>query len=358
MVSQTDSARGGPLSVAHINLARGYRGGERQTELLIRGLADLGLTQSLIGRRDEPLLARVADVQRLQRIPVGSLRLLPALSAVSGIDLLHAHEAKAAHLAARLGLISGRPYVITRRVTNRLKSSPVTRLAHRRAARVVAISQAVEAVLREYDGCLRLARIASSATGLSMDPARGAAIRRTLGGDFVIGHVGALVDRHKGQSVLIDAFKRLLVEDHGSRLLLVGGGEDEAWLRRRAGNMPEIHFAGQVQSVGDYLAAMDLFVFPSRQEGLGSILLDAMQAGLPIVATAVGGIPELVRDGRNGLLVPPADPGALVEAVAALRRDPGRCRRMGEQGRRLALDYSPQAMAKRYLDLYWEILRA
>lgn len=356
MASRTDPARGGLPSVAHINLARGYRGGERQTELLIRELAELGLRQSLIGRRDQPLLDRVADVRGLQRIAVGGLRLAPSLSTVGAVDVLHAHEAKAAHLAARLSLLSGRPYVITRRVTNPLKSSPVTRWVHRRAARVVAISHAVETVLREYDPRLCPMTVPSSASGLSVDPGRGEEIRRALGGDFVIGHIGAMVDRHKGQSVLIEAFKRLIVEDAGLRLLLVGGGEDEAWLRRRAENIPEIHFAGQVQSVGDYLAAMDIFAFPSRHEGLGSILLDVMQAGVPIVASEVGGIPELVMNGRNGWLVPAADPAALAEAISLLRRDPGWRRRMGEQGRRLALDYLPEAMARRYLDIYREIL--
>src|SRR5690606_27319039 len=117
-----------------------------------------------------------------------------------------------------------------------------------------------------------------------------------------------------------------------------------------------VRFTGFVREVGNYLASFDVFILPSNREGIGAVLLDAMSFGLPVVASRVAGLPEIVRDGRNGLLVAPRNPGELREAILRLHADPSLRARLGEEGRRFAAGFTPAGMARQYVALYRRIL--
>lgn len=339
--------------VCHVNLARGFRGGERQTELLIRALAAEGVPQRVVTRRGQPLGPRLDDVPGLVRREAARpfVRAVPFLRGC----LVHAHEAKAAHLAHWARYLAGAPYLITRRVDNVPGAGRATRAMYRGAAHVVTVSAAIGEVMRDYDSALPTVTIPDAAAALPANPARAAALRREWGGDRVIGHVGALHHAHKGQGDLIAAFARLAERHPGLRLVLVGDGVDETRLRAQAKNLPGVVFAGRVDNVGDYLAAFDIFAFPSLHEGLGSTLLDAMQRGLPVAATRAGGIPELIAHGENGLLVEVGDVDGLAAALERLIDDPALRRRLGEASRSRAQAYTPEAMAQQYLALYRDL---
>ncbi|MES1993910.1 MAG: glycosyltransferase [Pseudomonadota bacterium] len=341
------------MRIVHVNLARGYRGGERQTELLIRALAGVGVPQAVWGRTGEPLLERLRDVPRLDRLALNS-PYLGALVASRAGDVLHAHEAKAAHVAHAVHRLRGRPYLITRRVPNTPKTGRWTRMVYRHAARVVAISTAVSDALRAWEARVKPVRILDAASLQTPDPLRVAALRAAHPGPLRIGQVGALVDHHKGQRVLFEAL-RLTPALAQCPVLLIGAGEDEVALRREARDLPQVVFTGFVDNVADHLAALDLFVFPSREEGLGSVLIDAMAQGLPIVASRVGGIPELIEDGQTGLLVPPGDASALAAALTRLVADAELRARLGAAARQAAAAYTPEAMATAYATLYHDI---
>ena len=103
--------------------------------------------------------------------------------------------------------------------------------------------------------------------------------------------------------------------------MLLGDGKDRERFVQEIGRLTNVELVGWVDNLGSYLAAFDLFVFPSRREALGSSLLDALQSGLPIVASKVGGIPDVVEDGANGRLVEPGDAGQLIAAIEVLLDD-------------------------------------
>jgi glycosyltransferase involved in cell wall biosynthesis len=118
--------------------------------------------------------------------------------------------------------------------------------------------------------------------------------------------------------------------------ILVGDGELRGELEaqaRRLGLAPHVRFAGWRDNVAEVLALADVFVLPSESEGFGRVLVEAMAMGRPVVATNVGGIPDIVLDGETGLLVEPADPAALASAVGALLDEPARAARLGAAGR-------------------------
>lgn len=339
--------------ITHVNLARGFRGGERQTELLIRELAARGVSQRVILRAEQPLVSRLADVPHLECMPIRK----PFALHINKVRnaFIHAHDGKGAHFAYSASRWAGARYLLTRRVDNRPSGSRRTRRMYEKAARVAVLSRAIQRVMEDYSPGLETTRIPSAAGALAVDVHRTEQLRQAFGDACVIGHVGALDDSQKGQLDLISAVRMLNQRARGWRLILVGGGRDEAMLKAAAADCPNIEFVGHVENVGDYLAAFDLFAFPSRHEGLGSTLLDAMQAGLPIVATAVDGIPELIEDGINGVLVPPGDPTALADALSDLRNQPARAKELGRQGQQDIVYYSASAMAERYLSLYAEL---
>jgi glycosyltransferase involved in cell wall biosynthesis len=341
------------VRVCHVNLAKGYRGGERQTELLIRELARQGVEQRAIVRRGDELARRLADVPKLDLQAIGKPFVFSA-----GLGrgwLLHAHESKAAHYAHASHALTGAHYIVTRRVDNPPSTSLLTRRLYRRASAVVAISTAIARILKEYEATLTPRIIASVQAQLPSSPEAAAEIRARWPGKLLVGHVGALDNSQKGQLYLIGAARRLAASHPSLQFVLLGDGKDEAWLKREAEGLANFSFEGYVRNVGDWLSAFDLFAFPSLHEGLGSVLLDAMSFGLPIVASRVDGIPDIVRDGDNGLLVPAADELALAQAIARLADDAGLRERLGASGRRIAADYTPGTMAQRYLALYREI---
>ncbi len=337
--------------IGHLNLARGFRGGERQTELLIKGLAQHAVAQRLVCRADEPLAASVRDTPGVE-IADARGSLWRAARLTRGCELAHVHDGRSVHAASLARTLFRVPYIITRRVDNPIKRNAFTRRAYLGAAQVVALSRAIEDQVMALDADIQCCKIADATAGYTQAPEAVAAIRARYPGRFVVGHVGALDHAHKGQLDLIDAARQLAVSHPNIQVVLLGSGRDEALFAQRAADLSNVDMPGFVDNVGDYLAAFDAFVFPSLHEGMGSTLLDAMTFSLPIVATKVGGIVDLIEHGHNGLLVAPAQPAALAAALARVHDDPSLARDLGESGCRFAQDFSPAAMTQRYLAQY------
>jgi glycosyltransferase involved in cell wall biosynthesis len=205
------------------------------------------------------------------------------------------------------------------------------------------------------------------------------AVRAELGlpaDAIVVGTVGRLVPV-KGHHYLLEAIARLGARRPALHLLLVGDGPlrddltaraTSAGLRvRNAGDAgvpsgPEgatVHMLGLRRDVARLLAAMDLFVLPSLNEGMGRVLVEAMAMELPCIASKVSGVPDVVDDGRTGVLVPPRDPAALVREIGTLIEDPQRARVMGRRGRRKVVpEFSVERMITKLEAVYRELLEA
>jgi len=341
------------ITIAHVNLAKGYRGGERQTELLIRALSVADVQQVLVARTGCPLAQRLADSGIEIRECAG---LLSAVRATHCVDLVHAHEGRGVYAAWLRREIRGTPYIVTRRVNNPLGNSWLTRRAYTRAAFVVSVAANVAEIVEAFDARIESRVIHSSSSGLPVDPATVRSIRDGYPGKWIIGNVGALDNAQKGQEHIIAA-ARALQESHPQfQFLLVGGGGDEAMLRKLAGDLPNVAFTGWVDNVGDYLASFDLFILPSNREGIGGILLDAMDRALPIIASRVGGLPEIVRDGDNGMLIDAARPDQLATAILQMYDNPDLRRSIGARGREFSRKFTAGAMAQQYLALYQQTI--
>ncbi|HVL18655.1 MAG TPA: glycosyltransferase [Gemmatimonadales bacterium] len=366
-------------TVLHFTDSDQFGGTERALLQVLAGL-DRSRWRPVLLHRPESGLAPL--LQEARHLGV-ELRTVPQLRGVQGwarlpalVQQIRRERAAVFHahltwpLACRMGLLGAAlarvPAVVaTAQLFVDLPPSGWTTMQHRVVSacvdRYLAVSRQVAAQLRERFG-VRADKITQVPNAVALDrfpravspaparPADPAAPQTVL--------TVARLDPQKGLHHLVAA--AALVPE--ARVMVVGEGPERPALETeiaRLGLGDRVHLLGFRSDVPDLLAASDLFVLPSLFEGLPLSILEAMAAGKPVVATAIGGNDEAVVDGATGLLVPPGDPQALADAIRALLRDPERRRRLGEAGRRRAeAEFSATAMVRRVAAVYDELLAA
>ncbi len=358
------------MKVAHVNTSRGFGGGEVQIFLLLRGLRRNGIESTLFCPPHSASQKRAASegfatqplrLRNDSDVP-GILRLYRALSS-SGWDLAHLHSGRAIWCGSIAARLAGVPIVATKRMDRVIKRSPKSALLwHRWVDRAVAISPAVERHFVDYGVKPESRRLVRSVVDPSRIHAEGKPLDARCvpdAGRYTLLFAGSL-HRAKGADVLIDAMAMLIRSGTPVRAWLLGEGPQLYALRKRiteAALDRHCLMLGQRENVADYLKAVDLCVMPSRAEGMGNTALEAMGAGVPVIASAVGGLADSVIDGVTGRLVPPEDPVALAGAIRELANDAEKRRVMGEAARvHVAKHYRPDQMVDGYLALYRELI--
>ena len=279
------------------------------------------------------------------------------------VELVHSHEFSMAVYGAAAARLLGRPHVITmhggRYFADRWSRRVALRWATARSAAAVAVSAALQADLATV---LRLPRATFRVlhNGIRPDVGSPEGVRHELGiaaDEPLIVAIGNLYPV-KGHLVLLQAVRALRDDPRFARchVVIAGQGGEEAGLRAYAaaqGLASCVHLLGYRSDVADLLAAADVFALPSLGEGVPLALLEAMFAGKGIVASAVGGVPEVVTSEREGVLVPPADPRSLATALARLLVDRALRRRCGAAARQRAEQaFSIDTMVDGYERLY------
>ena len=307
------------------------------------------------------------------RFDAGALTRLIRLLRSGNFDIVHSHLFRAdiyAGLAvARMG--DRRPLLVsTRHNDDRFFLNPFVGLVHYAVSAqqdlIIAISDHI-ARFTVARGVRHPARVRRVYHGIEPPLMRalerdGQRIRAELGvgpDAFVVGNVGRLAPQ-KGQRHLIAAMPVLLERVPRAHAVIAGGGDLEAYLRDLADEMgvgDRVHVLGPRRDVPALMHAIDVFAMPSIWEGFGLVLLEAMAAGRPIVASRVATIPEVVVDGQTGILVPAGDPLALADGLAALADQPALARQYGEAGReRLRRQFSLAKMVGDTELLYRELV--
>lgn len=353
------------LTVLHIDTERGWRGGERQTLWLARELARRGHGSIVAARAGEPLAAR-ACAEGVDVVPCNPASEIDPRAAIAlrrvireqRVDVVHAHTAHAVAVAALATVGTAVPFVVSRRVDFPLRRNVGTRLKYGRAAVFIAISQAVARVL-ESSGIER-ARIAVVPDGVDVHRAVSPAAPERLaelgvgGGAPIVVQVAQLVG-HKDPVNFVRAMARVRELVPNVRGLLVGDGPLRGDVEREIALLElhdTVHLAGYRTDADEILAAADVAALSSREEGMGSVLLDALAFGRPIAATRAGGIPEVVSDGETGLLAPVGDSRSLGECIARLLKDRRLAENISTAARHRAADFSVEVMADRTLLVY------
>ena len=299
-----------------------------------------GIDPTLVPRLARELRARRADIVHTHN-PLPLIYGAPAARLVGAAAIHTKHGVNP----------GGRAHMLLRRAAAQLVHAFVA-VSDTTAAQACAQRDMPVARLHTIPNGIRLGRY-------HPDPEARAAARVELGlGDaWVVGTVGRL-DDYKNQLMLVRAMAPLL--SSRVRLVLVGDGPSRAAVEAAVAALPEprwVVVAGRRMDVPKLLPAFDVFALSSKTEGLPLVVPEAMAVGLPIIATAVGGLPSVVDEGETGLLVP-VDELALRTAIERLAADPEATRAMGRRAREVALErYSHDRMVDAYLDLYGEARR-
>jgi glycosyltransferase involved in cell wall biosynthesis len=356
------------------------RGGAEEALLLLIEQLDRGVWRPTLLYNDSAALASVADAARtfgatvravapMPQGPTGARR-IPALVRALRRErpaVFHAHLTwplaamypLAAAVAARVPAVVATFHVFPPlRLTRR--SVLQQRLLGARVGRGVAVSQAIAMLVHDELGWPEH-KLDVIMNGIAVDRfrrERDPTLRRALtaGSDELLFLTAARLTPQKGIDVLLRAARSV----DGARFAIAGGGPERARLEAEAAELgvdDRVSFLGRRDDVPALLAAADAFVLPSRYEGTPLALLEAMAAGKPVVASAIGGVDEIVAPGESGLLVPADDPEALATTLRRVVAEPELRASLGEAARRRAeAEFSVAATARRVTAVYEELL--
>lgn len=359
------------MKVLHVETGRHLYGGAQQVLYITKGLSERGVDNVLVcpPGSDIAVAANAAGINTVELPCRGDLDVkfvwrLRQVMAELNPDLVHCHSRRGADfLGGQAAAMLGIPAVVSRRVDN-VESRFVAGLRYRRFRRVIAISQAIANVLIEAGLDRRKLVVIRSA--VDVERFAEAPNRDVLRREFGIGSkqiavacAAQLIPR-KGQMDLLAAVARLQPSHSELRVVLFGQGRDERRLRDlrdELGLGTSVQFAGFRDDLDSYLGAFDLLVHPALTEGLGVVALKAQAAGVPVIASAAGGLAEVVVDGKTGLLVPPSDDKRLADAMTKLIDDSALRDRYAKAARDHArAQFSVEPMVAAHLRLYETLL--
>lgn len=329
--------------------------------MLVRRLRKRGHRQSIACSMQSDL----ADRARAEGFPLlaapGS-RALRRLLMEERADIVHAHTGRAQNLAA----IAALGLDVRRVVTRHVAFAPRNPLVHRvkyslTCDGIIAVSEPVRHAL--VAAGVPAAKIEVIHTGIEMpealpDESARRVARQRLGIPLecvAVGHMGAFTEE-KGQDVAIDALTSCDAS-LGVHLVLAGEGPLREELQRRSAKLP-VNFPGFVEDRANFYAGLDLFVMPSKSEAWGLAALEAMAYGVPVIASASGGLAEMVEPGSGGWLVPPGNPKALAEAINAAVSDMEQLRVAGIAARKRAALFSAERTADQTEAFYRRLIEA
>lgn len=363
------------LTVLHLSSERTWRGGEQQIAYLIDELKLLGVKVYIAVKGS----SEFEKYCKRKGIPCYSLPFRNSLDFRTALqikkicrdlkpDLIHLHSSKS-HGIGVLSAILGNtvPLILSRRVDFVPKDTWITRLKynHPSIKRILCVSYKITEIIKAY--IREPAKALTVHSGIDLTKFNTSAPRENIlrkefnvkTDTFIIGNTSALED-HKDYFTFIDTVYYLIQRRIPLKAFIIGKGSREEALKAYVAekNLGEtIYFTGFRKDIVLILPSLDLFLITSNEEGLGTSVLDAFAAGIPVVGTAAGGIPEMVIHNQTGMLAPIGDNRSLADAVEKVLYEPGLKDRLINNAKVKVREFSKEETAQKTLRVYHEILR-
>jgi glycosyltransferase involved in cell wall biosynthesis len=363
------------VKVAHLDTGRTWRGGQAQALLLMRELRARGVTQKLLappGPLAEKALAQGLELERwspASELDVVAMNNARAILKNFAPEVVHCHSAHAHATGVPAARWAGVPaVVVSRRVDFRVRTNLMSRLKYAMPVdRYLCISEGVRAAMLASG--VEATRLSLVPSGVDLAEVRAGGTRpapslKTIAGlpsdSEIIGTVASLAP-HKNHALLLDAAREVVTARPRAHFVWLGEGECRAALERQRhalGLEARVHLLGFRDDALALMTQFDVFALSSYLEGLCTSLLDAQVLGVPIVATAVGGVPEVVSDERTGRLVRALEPSAMARALIGALTDPARRAGWAEAAKTSVEAFGIAHTAERTLDVYREVLES
>ena len=363
------------MRILHMSSEGGWRGGEQQIAYLLQDLFDKGV-QNVLAIKGNSKLADHCQEKKIPYYPVTFSNSLDAVSAweirrickKEKIDLIHLHSSKAQGVGVLSALFGNKvPMVLSRRVAFSPGRNMLSRWKynHDQIKKILCVSERIRTIMNKYldDG----SKCVTVYSGIDLNKfSKTEPDRRFITETFqlddnktIIANIGA-IDTSKDHITFVDTLERVVRVGHAVQGLIIGDGPLANALKsyvKEKGLDHAIKFAGYRKDVGRILVSVDMFLMTSREEGLGTSLLDAFLARIPVVATDAGGIPEIVKDMDTGLLAPVRDAVKLSQNVIRLLNETSLRDRLIKQASVFVRNFSREETSCKTWGVYQEVLR-
>jgi glycosyltransferase involved in cell wall biosynthesis len=358
--------------VLHVSTAKSWRGGEQQIAYLLQELEKMRVPQAVLATAEGPF----SDWCRqqgfnLQAVKKGSsfdlsfARKLARYAATESCELIHVHDSHAHTFAVLAQQFYGckLPIVVSRRVDFPIGTNLLSRFKYNHPAvkRIICVSQAIAEIVKREVKNKELVKVVHSGVDPQkfkrIEPGKLRAEYGLSADAKLIGNVAALAD-HKDYFTFIDTAQLLQQNNPDRHFFIIGDGELSAELEAYGAKkkIKNLHFTGFRKDVAELLPDLDLFLFPSKMEGLGTSILDALAAKVPVVACRAGGIPEIIQHQKNGLLCEVGQARCLSEQVEIILKDKNLRKSLIEAGEQSLINFNPHQVAKKTLEQYREVV--
>lgn len=360
--------------IVHISTPLSWRGGEQQVANLMNGLADLQVRQVLYSPSGSALSKKAIGskwkailYKKESGLNLKAAWLLKSLLSDYKHVVLHAHDSHAHTMAVVANLVGfKRPIVLHRRVDFPLKNNPFTRFKYnyRGIRKIICVSDAIANMVKpEIRNQSKVITIHSSSGLVPLPPTERKSVKKELNlpeNAVLIGNVSALAD-HKDYPVFLQTAAQLLKNRDNLHFIIAGEGPLEQHLKSMCaalGLEKNVHFLGFRSDIANILPQLDLFLFTSKTEGLGTTLIDALRCEVPVVATNAGGVGEIILNEKTGLLCPVGDINSLATSVEKILNNDALQQSLKTNGLQHARHFSIETMAAETLAVYQSVFQS
>ncbi len=361
------------MKVLHLSSERTWRGGEQQIAYLLEELTNRHVENVVLARKESAFEKYcqeknipVYGLSFRNAIDIGTAKAIKTVCSQHGIDIVHMHSAKS-HSLGVLSAAMGNPtpLVLSRRVIFPPGRSWFTRWKynHRSIRKVICVSDKIKSIMQDYlnepGKCVTVH--SGIDTNKFANSTKHGKLRKELNipaGIFLVGNTSAL-EAEKDYPTFIRTIESLAKGNHPVAGVIMGSGSLEGELKKLVGELSltdRVIFTGHRKDVVEVLADLDCFLMTSTQEGLGTSILDAFAARIPVVATKAGGIPEMVHHEQTGLLGPIGDAPALASNISRLISEPSLRNSLVANAHHTLHEFSKEQMAEKTLAIYREVL--